>query len=120
MGPNLITTEALIFVDILYRNFFMQVICGKRKFLAQLNERLGMHFVPKPEEDKICGQGEGGLSVLKLMKHQEELLFCVASGEMAQPELISAAAIPDGAVLIIINVRLRVFFIVFLIIYMRL
>lgn len=81
----------------------IKVICGKRKFLAQLNEGLGMHFVPKPEEDKICGQGEGGLSVLKLMKHQEELLFCVASGEMAQPELISAAAIPDGAVLIIIN-----------------
>lgn len=85
----------------------MQVIFGKRKFIAQLNERLGMDYVPKPEPDKICGQGN--LSEFQWTKHQEEFLFYVACGEMAISELIPSAAMPDGALLIIINVRWRVY-----------
>lgn len=81
----------------------MQVICGRRKFLAQLNEGWGVNYMPKHEEKKICSQGDP--PVFKWMKHHEELLFCVASGEMLKPELIPSAAVPDGAVLIIINVR---------------
>lgn len=79
----------------------IKVIFGKRKFIAQLNERLGMDYVPKPEPDKICGQGN--LSEFQWTKHQEEFLFYVASGEMAISELIPSAAMPDGALLIIIN-----------------
>lgn len=87
--------------------YFMQVIFGRRQFIAQLNERLGMDYVPKLKSDKICGQGN--FSEFQWTKHQEESLFYVASGEMAIPELIPSAAMPDGAVLIIINVRWRVY-----------
>lgn len=83
--------------------YFMQVICGQRKFLAQLNEEWGINYMPKHEEKKICSQGD--LPAFKWTKHHEELLFCVASGEMLKPELIPSAAVPDGAILIIINVR---------------
>lgn len=79
----------------------IKVICGRRKFLAQLNEGWGINYMPKHEEKKICSQGDP--PVFKWMKHHEELLFCVASGEMLKPELIPSAAVPDGAVLIIIN-----------------
>jgi len=78
----------------------IKVIFGKRKFIAQLNERLGMDYVPKPEPDKICGQGN--LSEFQWTKHQEEFLFYVASGEMAISELIPSAAMPDGALLLLL------------------
>lgn len=65
-----------------------------------------MDYVSKPQENRVCSQGD--LSFTKWMKHHEELLFCVASGEMTEPELIPSATVPDGAVLITINVWLGV------------
>ncbi|KAB1222823.1 GDP-L-galactose phosphorylase 1 [Morella rubra] len=79
----------------------IKVICGRRKFLAQFNEGWNVDYVSKPQENRVCSQGD--LSFTKWMKHHEELLFCVASGEMTEPELIPSATVPDGAVLITIN-----------------
>lgn len=76
----------------------IKVICGRRKFLAQLNEGWSMS---KPEEKKIWGQGD--LTLFKQMKHHEEFLFCIASGETLKSELIPSASVPDGGILIVIN-----------------
>ncbi|KAK9267464.1 hypothetical protein L1049_009890 [Liquidambar formosana] len=79
----------------------IKVIGGKRKFLAQLNKGWNMDCFPVPEENNVCHKGRP--FVFNWMKDHEELLFCVAHGEKANPELIPAAAVPNGAILILIN-----------------
>lgn len=76
----------------------MQVIGGRRKFIAQFNEGWSADYIPK------LGNQEDVFE-FSWMERQEELLFSVASGEKSNPELILAAAVPDSALLITINVR---------------
>lgn len=82
------------------------MIVGRRKFLAQLNE--SWISSPLSEEDgdkRRCDQGS--LAQTNCFKRQEELLFCISSGENTEPELISAALVPNCSVLVIINVRVK-------------
>ncbi|KAJ4702976.1 GDP-L-galactose phosphorylase 1 [Melia azedarach] len=64
----------------------IKIINGRKKFLAQLNE--------KWSADPF---------IFNCVSHDEELLFCVASSEKANSELVPLAAVPNGAILIIIN-----------------
>ncbi|XP_022140026.1 GDP-L-galactose phosphorylase 1-like [Momordica charantia] len=80
----------------------IKVIVGRRKFLAQLNE--SWISSPLSEEDgdkRRCDQGS--LAQTNCFKRQEELLFCISSGENTEPELISAALVPNCSILVIIN-----------------
>lgn len=65
-----------------------------------------MDCLEDPSEYKMCHQGN--LSVFDWVKRREELLFCIASGDKACSELIPSASVPNGAIFIIINVRLSV------------
>ena len=62
-----------------------------------------MDYLPKAEDNKICQQIDP--FIFHCMNHDEELLFCVASSEKANSEIIPEATVPNGAILIIINVR---------------
>lgn len=84
---------------------FLQVIVGRRKFLAQLNESWINSSLSEHEEKRRCDQGS--LVQTNWFKRQEELLFCISSGENTEPELISAALVPNCSFLVIINVRLK-------------
>ncbi|KAK4858354.1 hypothetical protein QYF36_015118 [Acer negundo] len=79
----------------------IKVISGRGKFLAQLNEGWNMDYLPKAEDNKICQQIDP--FIFHCMNHDEELLFCVASSEKANSEIIPEATVPNGAILIIIN-----------------
>ncbi|KAA8519354.1 hypothetical protein F0562_013610 [Nyssa sinensis] len=79
----------------------IKLIGGRRKFLAQLNEQWNKDYLTEPDNNKVCYQGDP--FICNWMKHHEELLFCAASGEKADPELIPAAAVPHGAIFVILN-----------------
>ncbi|KAL5773852.1 hypothetical protein ACOSP7_011409 [Xanthoceras sorbifolium] len=79
----------------------LKVISGRGKFLAQLNEGWNMDYLSKAEDNKISQQIDP--FVFHCINHNEELLFCVASSEKANSELIPPATVPNGAILIIIN-----------------
>ncbi|KAK1561797.1 hypothetical protein Q3G72_000714 [Acer saccharum] len=79
----------------------IKVISGRRKFLAQLNEGWNMDCLPKAEDNKICQQIDP--FIFHCMNHDEEILFCVASSEKTNSEIIPEATVPNGAILIIIN-----------------
>lgn len=81
----------------------MQVIGGRRKFIAQFNEGWSRDCMPKLGKNKIPHQKD--VFEFSWMERQEELLFCVASGEKLNPELVLSAAVPDCGLLITINVR---------------
>ncbi|XP_050370020.1 GDP-L-galactose phosphorylase 1-like [Argentina anserina] len=90
----------------------IKVIGGRRKFIAQFNERWSADCVPKPGRSKI------GRGVFELwMDCQEELLFSVARGAESSPELVLAADVPDSALLITVNVSAIEYGHVFLIPY---
>ncbi|POO00991.1 GDP-L-galactose/GDP-D-glucose phosphorylase [Trema orientale] len=72
----------------------IKAIEGRKKFLAQLNEGWNLDHFPKPEENKTFHQED---------VFRDELLFCIASSEKANPELIPSAAVPDHAFLVFIN-----------------
>ena len=91
----------LILVDTLW---IIQGIEGRRKFLAQLNEGWNLDHFPKLGEKKTFRQED--VLQFNSMKQHNELLFCVASSEKTNPELIPSADVPDNAFLIFINVRL--------------
>ncbi|XVF75025.1 hypothetical protein PTKIN_Ptkin13bG0155900 [Pterospermum kingtungense] len=70
----------------------IKVITGKMKFLSQVNEGQITDHLANSEGNTL---------------HEwdpEELLFCLASSKKAKSELIPVASVPDGAILVIINV----------------
>ncbi|KAK4858446.1 hypothetical protein QYF36_016487 [Acer negundo] len=81
----------------------IEVISGRVKFLTQLKEGWNMDYLSKAEDNKACQQIDPFIFYCK--NHDEELLFCVASSEKAKSEIITAATVPNCAILIIINVR---------------
>lgn len=54
----------------------------------------------------MCHQKD--LPVFDQTKHCEELLFCITNSDKADSELIPSAAVPNGAILIVINVSLNI------------
>ncbi|OAY31578.1 GDP-L-galactose phosphorylase 1 isoform X1 [Manihot esculenta] len=81
----------------------IKVIRGRRKFLAQLNSDGGIDCLQDPDKHKMCHQKD--LPVFDQTKHCEELLFCITNSDKADSELIPSAAVPNGAILIVINVN---------------
>ncbi|KAI9199036.1 hypothetical protein LWI28_026327 [Acer negundo] len=79
----------------------IEVISGRVKFLTQLKEGWNMDYLSKAEDNKACQQIDPFIFYCK--NHDEELLFCVASSEKAKSEIITAATVPNCAILIIIN-----------------
>lgn len=79
----------------------IKVIGGRRKFIAQFNEGWSRDCMPKLGKNKIRDQKD--VFEFSWMERQEELLFCVASGEKLNPELVLSAAVPDCGLLITIN-----------------
>ncbi|XP_008225605.1 PREDICTED: GDP-L-galactose phosphorylase 1-like isoform X3 [Prunus mume] len=79
----------------------IKVIGGRRKFIAQFNEGWSRDCMPKLGKNKIRHQKD--VFEFSWMERQEELLFCVASGEKLNPELVLSAAVPDCGLLITIN-----------------
>ncbi|XP_021592434.1 GDP-L-galactose phosphorylase 1 isoform X2 [Manihot esculenta] len=79
----------------------IKVIRGRRKFLAQLNSDGGIDCLQDPDKHKMCHQKD--LPVFDQTKHCEELLFCITNSDKADSELIPSAAVPNGAILIVIN-----------------
>lgn len=80
----------------------IKIIGGRRKFLAQLNEEWNMDHLSDPDENEVCWRGDS--FIFNWVKHHEELLFCVASGEKAIPELIPTAPVPNASILVLSNV----------------
>ncbi|KAB2601550.1 GDP-L-galactose phosphorylase 2-like [Pyrus ussuriensis x Pyrus communis] len=79
----------------------IKVIGGRKKFIAQFNEGWSRDFIPSMGKNKnFCQEDAFKFS---WMERQEELLFCVSSGEKSNPELVLSAAVPDCALLIAIN-----------------
>ncbi|KAF2310765.1 hypothetical protein GH714_016993 [Hevea brasiliensis] len=81
----------------------IKVIRGRRKFLAQLNSDRSMDGSQDLKKHKMCHQED--VLVFEQTKHCEELLFCITNGDKADSELIPAAAVPNDAILIVINVN---------------
>ncbi|TYI80921.1 hypothetical protein E1A91_D05G119500v1 [Gossypium mustelinum] len=79
----------------------IKVVTGKMKFLCQLNEGQITDHLLKSEGNTLL---ELDPFVFDCVKHQEELLFCLANSKKAKSELIPSASVPDSAVLVIINV----------------
>ncbi|XP_031249525.1 GDP-L-galactose phosphorylase 2-like isoform X1 [Pistacia vera] len=79
----------------------VKVISGRGKFLAQLTEEWSMDCLSKAEDSKVCHQRDSFL--FHRINHHEELLFCVASSDKTNSEFIPLAAVPNGAILIIVN-----------------
>ncbi|KAF8410674.1 hypothetical protein HHK36_003206 [Tetracentron sinense] len=80
----------------------LKVIGGRINFVAQFNEGWNSDCFPELEEKKVCLQLKHfTCNCLKL--HKEELLFCLASGEKENPELIHSTTVPNDATMIIIN-----------------
>ncbi|XP_062096653.1 GDP-L-galactose phosphorylase 1-like [Humulus lupulus] len=80
----------------------IKAVEGRKKFLAQLNEEWISDHFPKPGENETTFYQED-VFPFNFMKQHDELLFCVASSEQTNPELISSAVLPDNAFLIFIN-----------------
>ncbi|XP_057995843.1 GDP-L-galactose phosphorylase 1 isoform X2 [Hevea brasiliensis] len=81
----------------------IKVIRGRRKFLAQLNSDRSMDGLQDLKKHKMCHQED--VLVFEQTKHCEELLFCITNGDKADSELIPSAAVPNDAILIVINVN---------------
>lgn len=81
----------------------MQVVGGRKKFIAQFNRGWSRDFMPRMGKNKSFCQED--VFKFSWMERQEELLFSVASGEKSNAELVLSAAVPDCALLIAINVR---------------
>ncbi|KAF2317897.1 hypothetical protein GH714_041217 [Hevea brasiliensis] len=81
----------------------IKIIRGRRKFLAQLNNDWGMECFKDPEKLKMCHEED--TLVFDRTKHCEELLFCITNSDKADSELIPSAAVPNDAILIVINVN---------------
>lgn len=84
----------------------MQVISGKRKFLAQLNEGLDIDSLPDSTGDKILVSRRS--FTFSCLKCNRELLFCLANGEKENAELILATSAPSDGIMILTNVSLIV------------
>lgn len=63
-----------------------------------------MNILSKTEDSKVCHQRDSFLS--HRINHPEELLFCVASSDNMNSQFIPLAAVPNGAILILANVRM--------------
>ena len=62
-----------------------------------------MDHLPDLDGNEVGCRGDS--CIFDWMKHHEELLFCVASGENATPELIPTAPVPNASILVLSNVR---------------
>lgn len=81
----------------------LQQIVGGMKLTAQLNEEWNSNFLK--EFEKKAFQSSGGIIKPSYIKNnQEEILFCVASGERERSVLVPLVATPQEGTLIIVNV----------------
>lgn len=62
-----------------------------------------MDHLPDLDGNEVCRRGDS--FIFDWMKHHEELLFCVASGEKATPEWTPTAPVPNASILVLSNVR---------------
>lgn len=78
-----------------------KVICGGKKFFAQLNEKWDSNSPTSLENQAI--QPLGPLIRKNVKIHREDILLCIAGGENESSELISSALVPQDGTLVIIN-----------------
>ncbi|KAH0458694.1 hypothetical protein IEQ34_011508 [Dendrobium chrysotoxum] len=77
-------------------------IVGGKKLTAQLNEEWNSNFLK--EFEKKAFQSSGGIIKPSYIKNnQEEILFCVASGESERSVIVPLVATPQEGTLIIVN-----------------
>lgn len=80
----------------------VQVICGGKKFFAQLNEKWNSNSSTPIENQVIQPLGPSTRKNVKI--HTEDILLCIARGENESSVLMSSAMVPQDGTLVIINV----------------
>ncbi|KAK1304463.1 GDP-L-galactose phosphorylase 1 [Acorus calamus] len=77
-----------------------KIIDGERELIAQLNEGWDLSSFTEIEKSKFQPLNSSNFNCLT---HCEHILFCVSSRENANSEFIPSAAVPDDAVMVIVN-----------------
>ncbi|XP_039115475.1 GDP-L-galactose phosphorylase 1-like isoform X1 [Dioscorea cayenensis subsp. rotundata] len=78
-----------------------KVICGGKKFFAQLNEKWNSNSSTPIENQVIQPLGPSTRKNVKI--HTEDILLCIARGENESSVLMSSAMVPQDGTLVIIN-----------------
>lgn len=80
-----------------------KIIMGGMKLMAQLNEKWNANFIVDFENDVLEPLEPPKSGHMKIIR--ENLLFCIASAEKEDSELIPSTALPKDGILVMVNVN---------------